>query len=165
MKGARHEYSLGSNGLGTCAKQYASEIWMSMSGVMENNTACISKKVKISGTDNRTADRKKTGTTIRWSPTLRYYRHYDSRIVFSRHPPKAGSRQRRRDFSLSQPEGRKIETTDSAIKRYSRLCAEIAGEEPLTQPVFIESERRGRDREDKPEYKLKCRQLSAFHRV
>ena len=33
--------------------------------------------------------------------------------------------------------------------------SEIAGEDALTTPVFWETERRGRDREDKPEYKVK----------
>ncbi|MEG0441123.1 MAG: toprim domain-containing protein, partial [Oscillospiraceae bacterium] len=33
--------------------------------------------------------------------------------------------------------------------------AELAGENPLTTPVFWQTERRGRDREDKPEYKVK----------
>ena len=32
---------------------------------------------------------------------------------------------------------------------------ELAGENPLTQPVFWQTERRGRDRADKPEYKVK----------
>ena len=32
---------------------------------------------------------------------------------------------------------------------------ELAGEEPLTQPVFWQTERKGRDRADKPEYKVK----------
>ena len=32
---------------------------------------------------------------------------------------------------------------------------ELAGEGALTTPVFWETERRGRDREDKPEYKVK----------
>ena len=44
------------------------------------------------------------------------------------------------------------------------MCAELAGEEtPLTQPQFIEAERKGRDREDKPEYKVQAsRRRSAF---
>ena len=33
--------------------------------------------------------------------------------------------------------------------------AELAGEDPLTQPVFWQTERKGRDRADKPEYKVK----------
>ncbi len=32
---------------------------------------------------------------------------------------------------------------------------ELAGENPLTQPVFWQTERKGRDRADKPEYKVK----------
>ena len=32
---------------------------------------------------------------------------------------------------------------------------ELAGENPLTSVQFLESERRGRDRADKPEYKVK----------
>jgi len=40
--------------------------------------------------------------------------------------------------------------------------AEIAGEDALTKPVFIEAERRGKDRPDKPEYKLKLSACFAF---
>ena len=35
---------------------------------------------------------------------------------------------------------------------------ELAGESPLTQPRFIQAERKGRDREDKEEYRLKQRE-------
>ena len=35
------------------------------------------------------------------------------------------------------------------------MLTELAGEDPLTQPVFWQTERKGRDREDKPEYKVK----------
>ena len=35
------------------------------------------------------------------------------------------------------------------------MSRELAGDDPLTQPVFWQTERRGRDREDKPEYKVK----------
>ena len=40
--------------------------------------------------------------------------------------------------------------------------AELAGEGPLTAPVFISTERRGRDREDKPEYKVKLSAAFCF---
>ena len=50
----------------------------------------------------------------------------------------------------------KFETTDflyeNGIQDYVK---ELAGENTLTQPVFWQTERRGRDREDKPEYKVK----------
>ena len=41
---------------------------------------------------------------------------------------------------------------DNGILDY---VTELAGENPLTQPVFWQTERKGRDREDKPEYKVK----------
>ena len=34
-------------------------------------------------------------------------------------------------------------------------AAELAGEDALTSPVFWQAEKRGRDRADKPEYKVK----------
>ncbi|MEG0036327.1 MAG: toprim domain-containing protein, partial [Oscillospiraceae bacterium] len=40
--------------------------------------------------------------------------------------------------------------------------SEIAGEDTLSAPVFIETERRGRDREDKPEYKVKLTAAFCF---
>jgi len=40
--------------------------------------------------------------------------------------------------------------------------SEIAGEDALTAPIFIESERRGRDRKDKPEYKVKLSAAFCF---
>ena len=39
---------------------------------------------------------------------------------------------------------------------------ELAGEAPLTAPQFWEAERRGRDREDKPEYKVKISAAFCF---
>ena len=39
---------------------------------------------------------------------------------------------------------------------------ELAGEAPLTAPQFWETERRGRDREDKPEYKVKISAAFCF---
>ena len=41
---------------------------------------------------------------------------------------------------------------DNGILDY---VTELAGEESLTQPVFWQTERKGRDRADKPEYKVK----------
>ena len=49
-----------------------------------------------------------------------------------------------------------FETTDFKYENgIIDYVTEIAGEDPLTAPTFIETERRGRDREDKPEYKTK----------
>ena len=50
----------------------------------------------------------------------------------------------------------KFETEDFLYEHGIRdYLAELAGEDPLTEPVCWETERRGRDRADKPEYKVK----------
>ena len=48
---------------------------------------------------------------------------------------------------------------DNGILDY---VSEIAGEDTLSTPAFIETERRGRDREDKPEYKVKLTAAFCF---
>ena len=50
----------------------------------------------------------------------------------------------------------KFETEDFLYEHGIRdYLAELAGDDPLTEPVCWETERRGRDRADKPEYKVK----------
>ena len=39
---------------------------------------------------------------------------------------------------------------------------ELSGTKPLTEPEFITAERKGRDREDKPEYKVKLSAAFCF---
>ena len=61
--------------------------------------------------------------------------------------------------------GGKFETEEFKYENGIRdYVAELAaqGGEPLTQPYFIETERRGRDREDKPEYKVKLSAAFCF---
>ena len=59
-------------------------------------------------------------------------------------------------FRFRNEVGGRFETTDfkyeNGIEDYVK---ELAGENSLTQPVFWQTERRGRDRADKPEYKVK----------
>ena len=59
-------------------------------------------------------------------------------------------------FRLRVQRGSTFETTDycyaDGILDYVK---ELAGEDALTAPAYMETERRGRDREDKPEYKVK----------
>ena len=50
----------------------------------------------------------------------------------------------------------KFKTTDFKYENgILDYVTELAGEDPLTQPVFWQTERKGRDRADKPEYKVK----------
>ena len=66
-------------------------------------------------------------------------------------------------FRFRNQVGGKFETTDfqyeNGIEDYVK---ELAGENSLTLPVFWQTERRGRDRADKPEYKVKLNSAWCF---
>ncbi len=167
--GGDYEYSLGLNGLGSCATQFASE-YMDVTVWRDNNKYSLHfKKGNVVGKKGKEltiepSDRSKTGTTIHWKPDLEVFT--DINIpeeffvdVFRRQAVvNAGI-----TFRLRIQEGGKFRTRDfcyeEGILQYTR---ELAGENPLTEPVFISAERKGRDREDKPEYKLKISAAFCF---
>ena len=158
--GDNYEYSLGLNGLGSCATQYASE-HMDVTVWREGFKYSLhfEKGENIGGLKKEPTDRgRKTGTTIRWKPDLEVFTDIDIPVDYYLDVMKrqavvnAGVTFR---FRCETAPG-KFETTDfqyeNGIQDY---VAELAGEDPLTQPVFWQTERKGRDRADKPEYKVK----------
>ena len=166
--GGDYEYSLGLNGLGSCATQYASE-YMDVTVWRDGSKYSLHfKKGKPVGKKGQElkiepADRKKTGTTIRWRPDLEVFtdieipeEYYDD-ILHRQAVVNAGV-----TFRLRLQRGNKFETRDfcypNGIMDY---VTELAGEAPLTAPFFVSAERKGRDREDKPEYKVKISRPSA----
>ena len=157
--GDNYEYSLGLNGLGSCATQYASE-YMDVTVWREGYQYSLhfEKGENIGGLKKEPTGRgRKTGTTIRWKPDLEVFTDIDIPVEYYLDVMKrqavvnAGV-----TFRFRNQVGGKFETTDfryeNGIQDY---VAELAGEDPLTQPVFWQTERKGRDRADKPEYKVK----------
>ena len=69
--GISYEYSPGLNGLGSCATQYSSE-YMDVTVWRDGNKYSLhfEKGENIGGLTTEEADRKKTGTRIRWRPDL-----------------------------------------------------------------------------------------------
>ncbi len=167
--GGDYEYSLGLNGLGSCATQYASE-YMDVTVWRDGNKYSLHfKKGKPSGKKGQElkvepADRKKTGTTIRWRPDLEVFtdidipEEYFDDVLHRQAVVNAGV-----TFRLRIQQGGRFQTRDycyaNGIMDY---VAELAGEGPLTAPTFISTERKGRDREDKPEYKVKISAAFCF---
>ena len=157
--GDNYEYSLGLNGLGSCATQYASE-YMDVTVWRDGKKYSLhfEKGENVGGLKMEPTDRgKKTGTTIRWKPDLEVFTDiavpaaYFKDIMKRQAVVNAGVVFRFRD----QQDG-KFETTDFQYENGIRdYVTELAGEDALTLPVFWQTERRGRDREDKPEYKVK----------
>jgi DNA gyrase subunit B len=66
-------------------------------------------------------------------------------------------------FVFRSQHGKTFETTEFCYQNgIADYVAELAGENPMTQPYYIESDRRGRDREDKPEYKVRMSAAFCF---
>ena len=167
--GGDYEYSLGLNGLGSCATQYASE-YMDVTVRRDGKKYTLHfKKGKVCGKKGQElivepADRKKTGTTIRWKPDLEVFTDiaipddYFDDVLHRQAVVNAGV-----TFRLRLEKNGKFEVRDycyeNGIMDYVR---ELAGEKPLTEPEFITAERKGRDREDKPEYKVKLSAAFCF---
>ncbi len=167
--GGDYEYSLGLNGLGSCATQYASE-YMDVTVWRDGKKYQLHfKKGKVCGKKGEElsvepTDRKKTGTLIKWRPDREVFTEIDipveyfEDVLHRQAVVNAGV-----TFRLRIQRGAKFETKDyryeNGIVDYVR---EIAGEGALTAPVFISAERKGRDREDKPEYKVKLSAAFCF---
>ena len=156
--GDSYEYSLGLNGLGSCATQYASAYFDAV--VCRDGfqyTLHFEKGENIGGLQKEPAGRKKTGSLFRWKPDLEVFTDIDIPVEYYQETLKrqavvnAGV-----TFRFRNQVGGKFETTDY---RYENgivdYVQELAGEGGLTTPSFWQTERRGRDRADKPEYKVK----------
>ena len=163
--GGDYEYSLGLNGLGACATQYASE-YMDVTVWRDGNKYTLHfAKGKIKGKMLvEPSDRKKTGTTTRWKPDIEVFtdinipESYFLDILRRQAVVNAGV-----TFRFRAQHGAKFETTEFCYKNgIADYVAELAGDGPLTQPYYIETERRGRDRDDKPEYKVRMSAAFCF---
>ena len=163
--GGDYEYSLGLNGLGACATQYASE-YMDVTVWRDGNKYTLHfAKGKIKGKMLvEPSDRKKTGTTTRWKPDIEVFtdinipESYFLDILRRQAVVNAGV-----TFRFRAQHGAKFETTEFCYKNgIADYVAELPGESPLTQPYYIETERKGKDREDKPEYKVRMSAAFCF---
>ena len=168
-EGENYEYSLGLNGLGSCATQYSSE-YMDVTVWRDGNKYELHfKKGKVVGKKGQEltvspADRKRTGTTIKWRPDLEVFTDIDIPEEFFRDTlhrqavVNAGV-----TFRFRNQNGSRFDVTEYVYENgILDYVNEIAHESPLTSPYFISAERRGRDREDKPEYKVKLSAAFCF---
>lgn len=165
-EGENYEFSLGLNGLGSCATQYASEFFDAVIYRDGNKYSLhFEQGENVGGLQTEPADRKKTGSRFHWRPDLEVFtdieipREFFQETLRRQAVVNAGILFRLR----WQTENGKFETEDfkydNGILDY---ITEIAGEENLSAPVFIETERRGRDRADKPEYKVRLTAAFCF---
>ena len=157
-----YEFSLGLNGLGACATQYSAEYMdvYSYDGITESKIS-FKKGEPVSELITRPLEKneRRTGTVVRWRPDLEVFT--DIRIP--------------REFFIDTMKRQSVVTAgisfvlkfqenDGKFTEYrfyyengiSDYVAEVVGDASMTQPVLWHLETQGRDREDKPEYKLKA---------
>ena len=156
-----YEFSLGLNGLGSCATQYASR-YMDVTVYREGKEYRLHfERGEIVGkleSTELTTNKKRTGTTIRWLPDLEVFTDiavpldYYQDVMKRQAVINAGVTFRLRNETSPGKFDTQEFLYENGIADYIR---ELAGDDALTEPVFWEAERRGRDRADKPEYKVK----------
>ena len=160
-----YEYSLGLNGLGSCATQYSSE-YMDVTVWRDGYKYTLHfKKGEIVGSlEKEPYKGKRTGTLTRWKPDLDVFTDIDIPVSYYTDVLKrqavvnAGLR-----FKFRNQTENGFEETEFVYENgIIDYVYEIADMQYLSQPVYIESERRGRDRADKPEYKVKLSAAFCF---
>ena len=168
--GENYEYSLGLNGLGACATQYSSEFFDVISrrdgyeyrlhfARGENRTDAPNGMIKTPYAG------KKTGTVQHFKPDIQVFTDIDIPLAFYQETLKrqavvnAGLR-----FILKDETGPdRFETYEFLYENGIRdYVAELAGETALTAPQYFKTERTGRDRPDKPEYRVKAEAAFCF---
>ena len=163
--GENYEYSLGLNGLGSCATQYSSEfmdvtVWRDG----QKYSLHFEKGENIGGLAKEPFAKKRTGTRIRWKPDLEVFTDiaipddYFMDVMKKQAVVNSGVTFRLR----LEEKGGMQETEYLYVNGIRDYVAELAGEESLTLPEYFEAERRGRDREDMPDYKVKLSAALCF---
>ena len=162
--GENYEFSLGLNGLGTCATQYSSDY---MDATIYRDGYCYTlhfeKGENIGGLKKEQSTEIKTGTEIKWLPDRDVFTNIDIPLSFFQDILKkqaivnAGL-----TFVLYDEETDTSFTYlyENGIKDYLK---ELNEQKEFTEIQYYEQETRGRDREDKPEYKLKFQIAFCFN--
>ncbi|MBO5396752.1 MAG: DNA topoisomerase [Clostridia bacterium] len=164
--GGSYEFALGLNGLGLCSTQYASEY---MDAEIHTDGFCYTlhfeKGENIGGLKKEPYDKKDTGTRIRWKPDLEVFTDIAIPLDFFQNIMKkqAVVNNGVRFILKNQLTESRFETYeyryDNGITDY---LTEIVDNKAITPVQFWSCERSGRDREDKPEYKVKVFVSLAF---
>ncbi|MGN0593491.1 MAG: type IIA DNA topoisomerase subunit B [Ruminococcus sp.] len=161
-----YEYSLGLNGLGLCATQFASEymdVEIYRDGYRYN--LHFEKGENVGGLQKKAAHGHPTGTKTKWRPDLEVFTEIEVPDAYFQDVLK---RQAVVNPNLlfvyrsEQEDGTFAEERFLYENGISDYVKEIAGDTALTTIQTWSCEREGRDREDKPDYRVKLSVSLAF---
>lgn len=161
-----YEFSLGLNGLGLCATQYASEY---MDAEIHRDGYCYTlhfeKGENIGGLHKEPYQKRDTGSRIRWKPDIQVFTDINiPRDWFVSTMKRQAIVNDGVHFVLKEEiAGGKFDTTEFCYQNgIQDYVAELAGDTAFTTPQYWECERVGRDRADLNDYKLKIKAAVCF---
>ena len=163
--GDNYQFSLGLNGLGLCATQYASE-YMTADIVRDGFEYHLDfeRGENVGGLKKTPTTKKKTGSRIKWKPDRQVFSDIDVPaeyfvdIIKKQAVVNPGI-----TFVFKNEVGKTFETQEFFYEKgIEDYVAEIVGENNMGKVVFSTSEAKGRDREDMPEYKVKMNVAYTF---
>lgn len=153
-----YEYSLGLNGLGLCATQYASEY---MEAEIHGGGYRYLLSFKNGEPNGKMIKeeypKKDTGTRIKWRPDLKVFTEIDVPELYFTETLKRQSVVNKgiRFIFKNQLTETKFETTEFLYENgIADYIKEFSGDDAFSSVQVWHAEKRGRDREDKPEYKV-----------
>ncbi len=163
-EGENYEFSLGLNGLGSCATQYSSE-YMDVTVYKDGFKYDLhfEKGYNVGGLKKEPCQYKHTGTIQKWKPDLAVFTDVDIPL----------------DFFISTLKKQAVVNAGLTFKLYDEASnerfeymykegivdymREVAQDKSFTGIQFHETETKGRDRADLPEYKLKMQVAFCFN--
>ncbi|MBE6933949.1 MAG: DNA topoisomerase [Ruminococcaceae bacterium] len=157
--GENYGYSLGMNGLGSCATQYASEFFdatIRRDGFRYD--LHFEKGRNKGGLKKEPTDRgRKTGSRFHWRPDRQVFTDINIPADYYRDVLRRQAVVNKGvTFKFRNQVGKKFEEEEfcyeDGIRQY---VGELVGDDAFTMPTYWETERRGRDAENRPEMKLK----------
>ena len=164
ISGDHYEFSLGLNGLGACATQYASE-YFDVSVVRDGFRYDLhfEKGSNVGGLTKTSVRQKQTGTIQKWKADRDVFTDimipldYFQQTLKRQAIVNAGVTFR----LLDEPSG----TTEEFYYPEGILgfVRELDQEKGISSPLFFEGSGKGRDRADKPEYKVKAAVALCFN--
>lgn len=154
-----YEYSLGLNGLGLCATQFSSE-FMDVEVLRDGYKYSLhfEKGENVGGLKKEPYKRKNTGTKTRWRPDLEVFTDIAVSDDFFHDILKRQAVVNPNILFVFRSEdesGNFTETEFIYENGITDYVAEIVQNNNLTSIQHWQTDKKGRDREDKPEYKVK----------
>ncbi|NLA76791.1 MAG: DNA topoisomerase [Clostridiales bacterium] len=164
--GGSYEYSLGLNGLGLCATQYSSEY---MDAEIHTGGFCYRLRFEhgepVGKMTKEVYSKRDTGSRIKWRPDLKVFTDINVPLEYFQDTLKrqAVVNDGVRFILKNQLTESRFETFEYVYENgISDYVKEFAADDAFSSVQFWQAERKGRDREDKPDYRVKINVAMAF---